>query len=38
MELQIVSTEDQFADLFTKLLTEDRLISLRERLDMFPIE
>jgi len=38
MELQFVSTEDQLADLFTKPLTKDRLISLRERLGMFPVE
>ena len=38
VELQFVSTEDQLADLFTKPLTEDRLISLRERLGMFLVE
>ena len=38
MELQLVSTEDQLDDLFTKSLTKDRLISLRERLGMSPIK
>ena len=38
MELQFVSTKDQPIDLFTKPLTEDRLISLKERLGMFPME
>lgn len=38
MELQFVYTKDQIADLFTKPLTEDKLISLRERLGMLPME
>jgi len=36
VELQFISIEDQLADLFTKSLTKDKLISLREKLGMFP--
>ena len=38
MELQFVSTEDHLVDLYTKPLTEDRLISLGERPSMISVE
>lgn len=34
IDLQFVPTDDQFANIFTKPLTEDRLILLRSKLKM----